>query len=1591
MAERSDRQSRGSGARLSQCSRTFCWFGPYARFDGIQRACFRTALCAALLAPTATFAAEFRTPLDTPLTLPFEVLATNAVAGVSPPPGGGWLVGDVNATSAHAGRVVVRTALRWEAALPVSASGGLAAMALTEQGDVVVAGRGQPRVFSGGLVVASFHPDGTARWTNWVGTPREFPHGLAVDTEGNTYLAGSSSVPLGGFSAGWGSDMVVWKHDRAGRLLWTRTYHGTDRSVWPAAIAVTPTGTVLVVGTSATQTDPAVPSILLLEYSTDGMPIRTNQLGTGLFGALAFDDSGYLTVANDRGSTFQLGSDGFPRWIATNGPPSIGTITFDSSGNTFVAGSAPTDDSRPAWSFYKYNSSIFPGNPNLPTSGRAIGPGFPPVGWKPEILWARWWTEFGIAPIGSPIAVARGSDDSLTFAGAATIRGGQASVLVQIHPLTGFTAWARQYATPGRTEGTVYSEPHVLIRDRANHLYLAGAEALPGTLSNLLTVVKVAPHGEAIWTNRLESPSSLGSRSRIAVDAVGNLYQAAMRGDSLVVVKWGQEVVYTPPPGFLGTDSLGYWAVGAPSSAGAAAAVISVVPRNNPPFVRQPIAPPAAIVGLPFRLVLPADAFADPDPDQYLTLTVSDLPPWLSFHPANQTLSGIPDRTDPISVTVTATDNGRPPMRVSTVLTLAPEPFRITRQPAPQETLFASPARFSVAATPEAGLTYQWRKDGVPIPGATNATLEVPQATFLREGNYDVRIENSMGRITSDCVPLRVMSPPFIETHPRSAFIEDRPAIVTLWARIEGSRPMSFQWFRNQEPLTQPATTEGIASLAVAQVALTNPPADGTTSYWLQLSNRFGVARSAAARVLPAHALPATAPRLRLESLDDGPPALSWTPAAPGTASFVLESCDRLPSWGQWSMVPPSRVRLGTPQGRPRDVLAVDLRPLGSGSERYYRLRQVDDLGPAVLAFPVDEASPFDILELGTVPGLTNGPARIHFFSSAALGLTPDFSLPAVSLTPLRVVAPTPFRPMSDCCEGGSYHAELVMPDGRVLPIHGKLRVRPRPRPLSGKPAGSPTLAFLTTLERELRNAEPDLIERSRGGTNALVALDHWSRMIDQLAVLHRQVEHLIGHADAVVPLGSLPAADGLHFVTLNAASLSHLDQLLRDLFGSLREATETAGAASARVPAALHAGVANADHDEQFILSGEWFHGFNQELSKGILDVTARFGTSFNNALTIIGAGAYLLGGAAAAAQAAPVLAAIGAISFFATTVLPATTGILFKAVDHSAEDPLTYREVQPELNHLVKQVITQGTTLYADHALKPFLESELWILTKRLSPGAKVLFDPELPQAIAHLATGFESGKDPIGEPLANFFLPPDDPIWVNHGCAPGETPKVIDFNTKESWCSPDPVDPGEYVEWSIYDYRFSQRKPVCEIMGGNGLGLSILTIEAEGYLPATAEHDLIRGTLQINVSKVVPLDRPLAKADSFPIVAYSQATFQGEHGFFADPHPPILHGSLRYELRYGYVVGTFEFTLITADYYSPPHQTEPQELARTPVRGVFRFRPSPGVIFEPYCQHPGWPSTASVGAFPAAGLGPFRRPRDFLSLGWGMPSES
>jgi hypothetical protein len=144
----------------------------------------------------------------------------------------------------------------------------------------------------------------------------------------------------------------------------------------------------------------------------------------------------------------------------------------------------------------------------------------------------------------------------------------------------------------------------------------------------------------------------------------------------------------------------------------------------------------------------------------------------------------------------------------------------IASSPSNQTVCVDAPVSFSVTANGTAPITYQWRKGGVDIGGATSSTLSFASALEADAGVYDCVVTNACGSATSGAATLAVQNSPSIGTQPDSLAIPaGSQAVFTVAAT--GSAPITYQWRKDETPLVDGGTITGAttASLTINLVS----------------------------------------------------------------------------------------------------------------------------------------------------------------------------------------------------------------------------------------------------------------------------------------------------------------------------------------------------------------------------------------------------------------------------------------------------------------------------------------------------------------------------------------------------------------------------------------------------------------------------------------------------------------------------------------------------------------------------------------------------------------------------------------------------
>ncbi len=170
------------------------------------------------------------------------------------------------------------------------------------------------------------------------------------------------------------------------------------------------------------------------------------------------------------------------------------------------------------------------------------------------------------------------------------------------------------------------------------------------------------------------------------------------------------------------------------------------------------------------------------------------------------------------------------------------EPPRITYSPSSVTAVLGGSVSFHVGVTGSYPLSYQWYRDGQPLPGGTWDSLSVYSIAAGDEGAYSVTVRNAAGEVASEPVQLRVVSPPLNRT--LRAFggevrLGESIQISSSYSSFLGG-PRTFQWYRNGTPIAG-ATAE---SFTIAKATLAD-----AGDYLFTVTNSSGMSSSTPARV----------------------------------------------------------------------------------------------------------------------------------------------------------------------------------------------------------------------------------------------------------------------------------------------------------------------------------------------------------------------------------------------------------------------------------------------------------------------------------------------------------------------------------------------------------------------------------------------------------------------------------------------------------------------------------------------------------------------------------------------------------------------
>lgn len=130
-------------------------------------------------------------------------------------------------------------------------------------------------------------------------------------------------------------------------------------------------------------------------------------------------------------------------------------------------------------------------------------------------------------------------------------------------------------------------------------------------------------------------------------------------------------------------------------------------------------------------------------------------------------------------------------------------PPRFVLQPQSQTVTAGQDATFEALASGNPPPSYQWYENELQLPGATSASLTLPNVQITDAGQIYVVARNSGGSAKSQSVSLTLIpapTGPSITSQPLSRAVHPG-ATATFTVAASGSEPLSYQWYHNNQPI----------------------------------------------------------------------------------------------------------------------------------------------------------------------------------------------------------------------------------------------------------------------------------------------------------------------------------------------------------------------------------------------------------------------------------------------------------------------------------------------------------------------------------------------------------------------------------------------------------------------------------------------------------------------------------------------------------------------------------------------------------------------------------------------------------------------
>jgi hypothetical protein len=137
---------------------------------------------------------------------------------------------------------------------------------------------------------------------------------------------------------------------------------------------------------------------------------------------------------------------------------------------------------------------------------------------------------------------------------------------------------------------------------------------------------------------------------------------------------------------------------------------------------------------------------------------------------------------------------------------------------------------FDATASGTPPFTYQWKKGGTNIAGATSISYVLANVTISDAAAYTVEVSNSLGSSLSNIANLSVVNPPVFTLQPVATNASVGQSF-TLSSLATGDSPPTYQWFKNNVAISgATSATYTVSSAVLADAGTYKVSASNTVS-----------------------------------------------------------------------------------------------------------------------------------------------------------------------------------------------------------------------------------------------------------------------------------------------------------------------------------------------------------------------------------------------------------------------------------------------------------------------------------------------------------------------------------------------------------------------------------------------------------------------------------------------------------------------------------------------------------------------------------------------------------------------------------------